>query len=182
MSFSARSVSVSFANKSDVALVLSGTSLLHGIWTTEPPARIDSGQTVSWESESSDVATGTEGTAYYDIEGLGSTSRSLFHWDNPFVGSNSYSESYPETFKESHLGGGGDNANVTRVFDDASTTGDGIPDDWKRNGVTIDPGDGSGPQFIDLPTMGADVNKPDIFVQVDFMADGTRSHALSTLP
>ena len=175
----ARSVSVSFTNKSDVVLVTGGTSLLHGVWTTEPPARIEAGQTVAWESESSGVATGTEGTAYYDVEGLGIGSRSLFHWDNPFVGSNSYSEAFPETFKASHSGGGGDNANVTWVFDDASLTGDGIPDDWKRNGTTIDPGDGSGPQFIDLPAMGADVNKPDIFVQIDFMADATHSHALS---
>jgi hypothetical protein len=175
----ARSVGVSFTNKSGVALTLGGTSLLHGEWTTEPPARIEAGQTVSWESESSGVLTGTEGTAYYDVEGLGITSRSLFHWDNPYGGSNSYSEFYPETFKASHSGGGGDNANVSWVFDDASMTGDGIPDDWKRNGVTIDPGDGSGPQFIDLPAMGADVNKPDIFVQIDFMASATHSHALS---
>jgi hypothetical protein len=175
----ARSVSVSFVNKCDVALVSGGASLLHGIWTTQPPARIEAGQTVGWETESNGVATGTEGTAYYDIEGLGITSRSLFHWDNPFIGSNSYSESYPETFNVSRSGGGGDNANVTWVFDDASSTGNGILDDWKRNGVTIDPGDGSGPQLIDLPAMGADVNKPDIFVQIDFMADATHSHALS---
>ena len=100
-------------------------------------------------------ATGTEGSAAYDVEGLGSASRSVFNWDDPFVGSNSYSKSAPETFIANHFGGGGDNADVTWVFDDASTTGDGIPDDWKRNGVTIDPGDGSGPQFIDLPSMGA---------------------------
>ena len=175
----ARSVTVSFTNKSGVALVLGGTSLLHGKWTTEPPARIEAGQTVSWESESNGFATGTEGTAYYDVEGLSILSRSLFHWDNPFVGSNSYSEFSPETFKSSHSGGGGDNANVAWVFDDASLTGDGIPDDWKRNGVTINPGDGSGPQFIDLPTMGADVNKPDLFVQVDWMANSAHSHAPS---
>ncbi len=175
----ARSVNVSFTNKSDVALILGGTSLLHGEWTTEPPARIEAGQTVSWRSESNGVATGTEGTAYYDIDGLGITSRSLFHWDNPYVGSNSYSEVTPETFKASHSGGGGDNAHVTWVFDDASLTGDGIPDDWKRNGVTIDPGDGSGPQFINLPAMGADVNKPDIFIQIDFMANAAHSHAMS---
>jgi Peptidase M66 len=173
----ARSVSVSFTNKSGVALTSGGTSLLHGQWTTKPPARIAAGQTVTWESESSGA--GTEGTAYYDVEGLGIASRSLFHWDNPFIGSNSYSEYCPETFKASHSGGGGNNAHVIWVFDDASLTGDGILDDWKRNGVTIDPGDGSGPQFIDLPAMGADVNKPDLFVQIDFMANPKHSHALS---
>jgi hypothetical protein len=68
---------------------------------------------------------------------------------------------------------------VNWTFDCSSATCDGIPDDWKINGVTIDPGDGSGPQFINLPAMGATVNKPDIFVQLDFMADGTHSHALT---
>jgi hypothetical protein len=175
----ARSVNVTFTNKTDVALAFAGASLSHGEWTTTPPARIDAGQTVNWESESDGFATGTEGSAAYDVEGLGSASRSVFNWDDPFVGSNSYSESAPETFIANHFGGGGDNADVTWVFDDASTTGDGIPDDWKRNGVTIDPGDGSGPQFIDLPSMGADVNRPDIFVQADWMASPTHSHALS---
>jgi hypothetical protein len=40
--------------------------------------------------------------------------------------------------------------------------GDGLLDEWETNGVTIDP-DGAGPippQFIDLPAMGADKNKP----------------------
>jgi hypothetical protein len=47
--------------------------------------------------------------------------------------------------------------------------GDGLLDEWETNGVTIDP-DGTGPippQFIDLPAMGADKNKPDIFLQID---------------
>ncbi|MBI1758725.1 MAG: PxKF domain-containing protein [Actinobacteria bacterium] len=57
---------------------------------------------------------------------------------------------------------------------------DGLLDEWETSGVTIDP-DGAGPiapQFIDLPAMGADKNKPDVFLQVDWMADPTHSHAL----
>jgi hypothetical protein len=49
--------------------------------------------------------------------------------------------------------------------------GDGLLDEWETNGVTIDP-DGDGPlppQFIDLPAMGADPQKPDIFLQIDWM-------------
>jgi hypothetical protein len=80
-------------------LIRDSGNLSHGIWTTQPPVRIEAGTTVGWESG--------------------------------------------------------------------------------KNGVTIDPGDGSGPQFIDLPSMGATVNKPDIFVQLDWMADSTHSHALS---
>jgi hypothetical protein len=48
------------------------------------------------------------------------------------------------------------------------TDGDGLPDEWERHGVTID--GGAGPRFIDLPAMGADPLKPDIFLQVDWMA------------
>ncbi len=47
--------------------------------------------------------------------------------------------------------------------------GDGLCDDWERSGVSIDPGDGSGPQFIDLPKMGADPQTPDVFLQIDWM-------------
>ncbi|MGW5669779.1 PxKF domain-containing protein [Micromonospora sp. NPDC003776] len=59
--------------------------------------------------------------------------------------------------------------------------GDGLLDEWETGGVTIDP-DGAGPlapQFIDLPAMGADKNKPDIFLQIDWMADATHNQKLS---
>jgi hypothetical protein len=58
--------------------------------------------------------------------------------------------------------------------------GDGLLDEWEVDGVTIDP-DGSGPispQFIDLPAMGADPNKPDIFLHIDWMEDASHSHRL----
>ena len=46
--------------------------------------------------------------------------------------------------------------------------GDGLPDVWEREGVSID--GGAGPRWIDLPAMGADPMKPDLFLQVDWMA------------
>src|SRR5262245_16267916 len=60
---------------------------------------------------------------------------------------------------------GGAAARVTAVDSD----GDGLPDDWERHGVTID--GGAGPRFIDLPAMGADPMRPDIFLQIDWMTD-----------
>src|SRR5437660_11875108 len=51
----------------------------------------------------------------------------------------------------------------------ADRDGDGLPDAWERHGVTID--GGAGPRFIDLPAMGADPMRPDIFLQIDWMAD-----------
>ena len=178
----ARSVIVNFTNLSDTALVLASDNLDHGCWTVQPPGRIEAGSTVTWESESCGFLTGTEGEADFTIETGGSAH---FHWDNPFVGSNSYDQSVSGPgYLANHSGGGGNNATVSFTFNCSSSTCDGIPDDWKQNGVTIDPGDGSGPQFIDLPNMGATVNRPDIFVQLDWMVNNTpgntHSHALSS--
>ena len=41
--------------------------------------------------------------------------------------------------------------------------GDGLPDEWETNGVTIDG------TFIDFPRMGANPRKPDIFIEADWM-------------
>jgi len=46
------------------------------------------------------------------------------------------------------------------------TDGDGIPDDWEMYGVDYD---GDGIVDLDLPAMGADPNKPDVFVEIDWM-------------
>lgn len=46
--------------------------------------------------------------------------------------------------------------------------GDGLPDDWERRGVRLE--GSAGPRWIDLPAMGADPLKPDVFLQVDWMA------------
>lgn len=176
-----RSVFVNLVNRSDAVLVRTNRSLSHGIWTHEPPLRIEAGAKQTWESESEGVGTGTEGEVSYDIQAIPGQSEGTahFHWDNPALGSNSYDESTPVLYKADRSDGDGNNATVDWTFDNSSTTNDGIPDDWKKNGVTVDPGDGSGPQFIDLPSMGATVNMPDLFVQLDFMADGTHSHALT---
>jgi len=58
--------------------------------------------------------------------------------------------------------------------------GDGLLDDWETHGVWIQP-NGVGPAvFIDLPAMGADPNKPDIFVQIDWMQDATHNQSLQS--
>jgi hypothetical protein len=56
-----------------------------------------------------------------------------------------------------------------RVLQDSD--GDGLPDAWERHGVTLDTP--VGPRFVDLPAMGADPMKPDVFLQIDWMADET---------
>ncbi|MEU9077990.1 hypothetical protein [Kitasatospora sp. NPDC048538] len=174
----ARSTTVVLNNTSDRALVLTSDNLDHGCWTHEPPARIEAGASASWESESCGFMTGTEGSAFFAIDGESGPDLRI-HWDNPFYGSNSYSETVPSGYKINRTGGDGNDATATYAFDCNSKMCDGIADEWKQHGVSLDPGDGSGMQFIDLPAMGADVNKPDIFIQVDWMEDTSPGNAHS---
>ena len=53
------------------------------------------------------------------------------------------------------------------INDGGDTDGDGLCDDWEKNGYT----DPVTHQFIDLPHMGADPKHKDIFVQADYMVD-----------
>lgn len=46
------------------------------------------------------------------------------------------------------------------------TDGDGLPDDWETNGYSLNG------NFVDLPTLGADPNHKDIFVEIDYMENG----------
>jgi len=49
------------------------------------------------------------------------------------------------------------------VYEALDSDGDGLPDDWEKNGVTIDG------EFIDLKAMGANPLHKDVFVHVDWM-------------
>lgn len=53
--------------------------------------------------------------------------------------------------------------------------GDGLLDEWERDGLTMLTGEGQ--EVVDLPAMGADPAVPDVFVEIDHMADGSHSHA-----
>ncbi|MBI1741614.1 DUF11 domain-containing protein [Candidatus Acetothermia bacterium] len=53
------------------------------------------------------------------------------------------------------------------------TDGDGLPDDWEKNGLDIN---GDGIIDLDLPALGADPNHKDIFVEIDYMQAADHSH------
>jgi Tol biopolymer transport system component len=53
------------------------------------------------------------------------------------------------------------------------TDRDGLYDEWEIHGIDVD---GDGTIDIDLPAMGADPNKKDIFIEVDWMEDEEHSH------
>src|SRR5882757_9410354 len=47
------------------------------------------------------------------------------------------------------------------------TDGDSLPDSWETNGYDAN---GDGVVDVDLPAMGADPNKKDLFVEMDYMS------------
>jgi hypothetical protein len=120
----ARSTHVTLTNLAGrLNLRKTSEELDHGEWTSHPPALV--GNRADWESESDGFATGTEGRVAYEIENDtgGAVGTLNLHWDNPFVGSNSYDESVsPQAdvtgngFTVVHRGGGGNNADVEFVL------------------------------------------------------------------
>lgn len=117
---SARSVVCQLQNQTSVILMLLQDSLQleHGEWTVYPPQNIYPNQLVQWQSDSNGFMTGTEGRCTYQfIANTGSgpvIGNVKLHWDNPYVGSNSYSiEVTPPPYDGDYDGGGGDNSTVT---------------------------------------------------------------------
>ncbi|MER8042109.1 Crystal protein ET79 [Streptomyces sp. NPDC094032] len=106
-----RSTNVTLVNKTGQNLVKTWEKLDHGCWTTNmlPPDNIPNGKSPSWASESCGFATGTEGRANYALPG----GEIKLHWNNPYVGSNSYECVVPSGYSCYRSGGGGDNASVT---------------------------------------------------------------------
>ena len=167
-----RDIKVTFTNTSDRALDLTNTDLPHGCWGAgSPPSTIEVDATVVIASESCGVATGTEFTLTYELRGDGR--KLTVHYDNPFAGTDEFNETAPIGYLFS-AGGAIENRIVTFACD--STTCDGIADDWKRNGVTVDPDGPAGPQFVDLPHMGVQLDRPNVFVHLDWMDDGVAGH------
>ena len=109
---SARSATIKLQNKTKSKLSLTGAKLSHGVWSENqyPPESIEAGGSGTWESESDGFMTGTQGSASYHLVDSGTVTVS---WDNPYAGSNSYSDSAPKGFTISRTGGSGDNAVVT---------------------------------------------------------------------
>ncbi|MCU7824227.1 aegerolysin family protein [Kitasatospora sp. DSM 101779] len=113
----ARSVDVTFSNWTGCTLTREEWGLSHGIWTAQPPVRIYDQGTGSWASESNGFATGTEGYARFFSENCANPVLNgrlvRVHWNDPYVGSNSYDSSGTDLkFYVSRSGGSGNNASV----------------------------------------------------------------------
>ncbi|MFE7528236.1 aegerolysin family protein [Kitasatospora sp. NPDC057542] len=115
----ARSTQVSVVNWTGCELRLQNAWLDHGIWSDglAPVAVMSDGTTGRWQSESNGFMTGTEGHVIYDAENCGNPGlngkRVQLHWNNPYVGSNSYDSAGSDPmFRFAQSGGSGNNAAV----------------------------------------------------------------------
>jgi hypothetical protein len=195
----ARSIQVKFTNSSDSSLTLTKAQLDHGCWAQcgsppgcpqegtpkQPPSTIPIGAFVEFESESCGVATGTEFHVAYK---LANGTQMEMHYDVPFC-SNVICEvnpecddSAPEGYEMTHEGCNSSHVVLTTKFRCDSTGCDGIPDEWKKNGVVINPATGKPnpaecegllfcPNFINLPAMGVSLDRPNVLIQMDWMQE-----------
>jgi hypothetical protein len=114
----ARSTNVTLVNQTGCDLNRTAWHLSHGKWSIAPPSLIGPGEQVTWRSRSSGIATGTEGRVTYrtsDCENPDLKRKDIrIHWNNPFVGGNSYDYNGTDpAFRVPHTGGSGNQANVT---------------------------------------------------------------------
>ncbi|MCW2651661.1 MAG: hypothetical protein JWR32_2637 [Mycobacterium sp.] len=86
-----RTVKITLLNNTSLPLNHVADSLCHGIWSDglQPPSQVPPGTQATWQSESSGIATGTEGWVKYELSADPNTKcfneLVYIHWDNPFV-------------------------------------------------------------------------------------------------
>jgi hypothetical protein len=152
-------------NNSDSALTLASFKLDTGCWTDDkkPPQKIAIGEQV-------DIAASMCGTFSTELHAAYTLDRGgppmSMHLASPAAGSEVVDNTAPQGYAFQDSGSIGDH---TTTFGCNATVCDGIPDAWKQNGVTIDPGGGNPKQFVNLPAMGVSLDRPNILVQMDWM-------------
>jgi hypothetical protein len=118
-----RSVDVTLVNRSSCDLVLTGTSIPHGIWITTPPSTLEAGFQVTWRTESSGILTGTEGSASWltaNCDSRANKNKNVWlHWSSPWSGSANYSGGAGAPFSLTWNGTPDSNATVTAFFQGA---------------------------------------------------------------
>jgi len=171
---------VFFTNHSDSALTLKqvygkdpGESV-EGEFLEGPPQKIAIGETATIVSIPEGTLEGTQFSVIYELENH-STARMTY--ENPFSGKGSFSKFLPPGYALSTVFEPGEVDEFRQNFTNGCEC-DGIPPEWKENGVTIDPttrqpvpNGTPGGQFIDLPAMGVSLDRPNILVQMDWMAN-----------
>ncbi|MGA4669399.1 hypothetical protein ACPCG0_06310 [Propionibacteriaceae bacterium Y1923] len=129
------------------------------------PHTVEPDHAIHFSTQDCDLSLDTQLRVNFRMETTGTTG-TLFY-SNPLVGADTFSETPPAGYV-AQASGVIEDRRVNLACDSAC---DGIPRAWKENGVTIDPGGGLAPQFINLPAMGVTLDRPNVLVHMDRMVD-----------
>ncbi len=88
-----RSVWVCFINFTPYTLSWQPGEPESGIWNSSPPALVSPNSAVIFENDSDGFMTGAAGSANFNVQGPPYGLTCDITWDDPFVGSNSFSTS-----------------------------------------------------------------------------------------
>ncbi|MHB8577388.1 MAG: OmpL47-type beta-barrel domain-containing protein [Dehalococcoidia bacterium] len=173
---SAISATITIDNQGDLDLFRAASPPPDHGCNISPPDSVAAHTTATFVAES--CGAGVEGTVFYLPNGAPDGKTMRYYWDVPVTCCNTAQTDAPAgcTSFQSKLIDGGDHPDVTFASACVSSAGDGIADVWKRNGASFN--GGAGKQFIDLPSMGANVNRKQIFLQIDWMQDATHNQKL----
>src|SRR5262245_53968784 len=78
-----RSTKVQLINFTNQPLRRLRDKLLHGIWKSQPPNKVEPLASAEWQSESHGFSTGTEGWIEFEVGDGSGVIRP--HWNNPFL-------------------------------------------------------------------------------------------------
>ena len=174
-------LTVEFTNNSDAPLTLKEVKGLEGEFCDAPAHTIGVNEKVLISSYNTVPFFGTEFTLVYELP---NHSQVEVNYEVPEFGSNSSRANAPPEY--SIHTAEPENFLFTTTFEGCKeTVGDGICDQWKEHGVTIDPTTGKpvppgtpGGQFIDLPAMGVSLDRPTVMVQMDWMENEEHNQKL----
>lgn len=155
-------------NFDDIILLPRSTLKANFLWSPTAPI---SGQILQF----TDTSTGTPTSWSWEFgDGSTSTVRSPTH---------TYASAGAYNAKLTVMNASGNSSatkqiTVTADENAEDTDGDGLPNAWERNGVTLDG------VFVNLPAMGANPLRKDLFVEVDYMdlSTGPESHTHQPKP
>src|SRR5277367_5336428 len=176
-------IDASFINNSNSGLTFKEVKGLEGEFIDQsPPCQIGIGETVGIISIQNELLHGTEFALVYELDNH-STMRMTYQ--DPEFDENNFSDFVPAGYAlHAAFNKHGGEANFSVRFTQGCEC-DGIPDEWKEEGVYIDPATGTavssgtpGAQFIDLPHMGVSLDRPNVLVQMDWMEDSTHNQKL----
>ncbi|KAF4951374.1 hypothetical protein FGADI_7572 [Fusarium gaditjirri] len=105
----ARSTSITIENRTSHDFHDGFGSLVHGEWNQNVPAAIPKGQSADMGAESDGIMSGDEGWVHFKSD----AGDLKFHFDNPYIGSNSYDTTGPDRFNITSSGGDGDECHIT---------------------------------------------------------------------